>query len=306
MGPHRSDETPCDHLVIVLAFPGRRGAVLLKNVSQAKEVRAVRRALSVMDVLGEYGWLTPTELADRTDIDRGTVYRLLASMVGAGYVTRREQDGKFFLTTKLHKVSRGILDDDSQSLLVSQALARLTKQIKWPSDYAVINGGKLEIVDSSHHLTSMTFFRFVIGQNRPIGRTALGKAIIGAMKPAEIDSMLTEVLLLGGDENKDLLHPGKIERIKKDFETRGYALSEEETTPGICAVALPVMSETTVAGAVNVIIFRSAFERSKVEKFFIEPLKKCVVEIELEFAKSRLLQIKTMSITDELSQGHSV
>ena len=273
----------------------------MKNVTQAKEVRAVRRALSVMDTLGEYGWLTPTELSDRTDIDRATVYRLLASMVGAGYVTRREQDGKFFLTTKLHKVSRGILEDDTQSLLVSQALARLTKQIKWPSDYGVINGGKLEIVDSSHHLTTMSFYRFVIGQTRPIGRSALGKAIIGAMTQTEIDSMLTEVLLLGDGENKDLFHPGKIEKIKKDIEARGYALSEEEATPGICAVALPVMSEAKVAGAVNVIIFRSAFDRSKAEKFFIEPLKNCVAEIELEFARSRLLQINAAANAD----GHT-
>lgn len=259
---------------------------MAKELGQFKEVRSVSRALALVDTMGSLGWLTPSELAKETGIDRGTVYRLLASLIRAGYVVRREQDGKFFLSSKMRYLSRGILAEDTDSMLVSQALARLTSKIRWPSDYGTISGGMLKIVDSSHHLTSMTFFRNVVGRVRPILRTALGKAIVAGMDEEERKSLISEIKQSSEENKKDINKTGKLEWILSDFQRRGYALSLEETTPRICAIALPVYRLGKVAGAVNIIIFRSAFNLDTVEKEFLMPLKKCVSEIQFAFETS--------------------
>ncbi|WP_164662291.1 IclR family transcriptional regulator C-terminal domain-containing protein [Tropicibacter sp. Alg240-R139] len=256
---------------------------MTKKFQPVKEVRAVNRALALLDAMGESGWMTPTDMANATSIDRSTIYRLLVSLVNCGYVVRREQDGRFFLSKKIRYISRSILVEDDESLLVSPALARLTKHIYWPSDYGTVSGGQLTIVDSSHHHTTMTFFRNVVGETRPIFRTALGKAIFAGMNEDERGRLLAEVEEYGGQNWSDANQPGLLNHIVNDFEKRGYALSIEEATPRICAIALPVYRGQKVAGAVNVVVFRAAFNPAKAEEKFFEPLQKAVREIELAF-----------------------
>lgn len=255
------------------------------DLSNIKEVRAVRRALLLVDAMGKHGWMTPTELARETQVDRGTIYRLLVSLIRAGYVIRRPQDNKFFLSRKMLNLSRGFLAEDRESLVLSSVLAKLTDKIRWPSDYAMILAGQLTIMESSHHLTAMTFFRSLVGQTRPIFRTSLGKAIISGMSAQDREVLLGEIINCGGEDAEDLKKPGLVDSILEDFNERGFALSFESGAADIAAIALPVRRCEKIVGAVNVVIFKRAFNLRQVEESYLEPLRNCVYELESEFER---------------------
>jgi IclR family mhp operon transcriptional activator len=251
-----------------------------------KEVRAVKRALVLFDTLGEIGWAGPSTLAQATGIDRATIYRLLSTMVQAGYIVRRAQDEKYYLSIRWRMLSVGIKSGDARSTQLSESLARLTRIVKWPSDFAIISSGRLIIVDSTHPQTSMTFFRSVVGKSRPIFRSALGKAMIGAMRTEQRLDVFDDIRKAKGQNAEDLNSRILVNRIITDFETRGYALSVGEATKGICAIALPVKVEVTVVGAINIVIFQSAFDQKVAETKLLEELKKCVREAESIFSLS--------------------
>jgi IclR family transcriptional regulator, mhp operon transcriptional activator len=253
-----------------------------------KEVRSVQRALALFDTLGEIGWAGPSTLALATGINRATIYRLLHTMVEAGYLVRRKQDEKYYLSSRWRILSNGIRNSDERSTQVTQSIARLTRIVKWPSDFGAISSGKLVIVDSTHAQTSMTFFRSVVGNSRPIFRSALGKAMIAGMQRSQREEVFDDIRRTKGPNAEDLKSTPLIRRVIKDFESRGYALSVGEATKGICAIALPVRLGDHVVGAVNIVMFQSAFDLGEVEKTLLGELKSTVSEIETRFSSGEI------------------
>jgi len=246
------------------------------------EVRALERGLTLIEALGEIGWSGPADLARHTGIDRSTIYRLLSTMVGAGFVVRRPQDSKYFLSSKFRALSFGIQDQDRRALLVSEPLKDLVHEIKWPSDFVMLTAGRLVIIDSNHPQTTMTFYRAVIGQTRPILRSSLGRAMLAAMSEEELQNAIQTILLADGPDAEEVRDRAAVGAVIETTRERGYALSIGELTPEVTAIALPVMSGGTVAGAINVVFFSSAFKMAQVETY-LDALRRCVTRVEQAF-----------------------
>jgi IclR family mhp operon transcriptional activator len=246
------------------------------------EVRALERGLSLIDTLGEVGWSGPTELSRRTGIDRATVYRLLSTLIRAGFAVRRPQDGKYFLSPKFRTLGLGIQDLDERLLLVSGPLRELVEEIKWPSDFAVLDAGRLVILDSNHPQTPMTFYRAVVGQSRPILRSSLGRAILSAMTDEERTAAINTIILAGGPDAEEIGNPAAVAAVIQETRQRGFALSAGEITSNITAMALPVRAHGAVVGAINIVFFRSAF-RQKQAEHYREALQRCVDKVEAAF-----------------------
>jgi IclR family mhp operon transcriptional activator len=246
------------------------------------EVRALERGLALLDALGEFGWLGPTELARRTGIDRATIYRLLSTLVRTGFVVHRSRDAKYFLSAKVRALSFGIQEQDARVLLVSEPLRELVEEIKWPSDFAVLTAGQLVIVDSNHLLTTLTFYRSLFGQTRPVLRTSLGRAILSAMSDADLAEAIETIVIAGGPDADDVLDRAKVDSIVTETRRRGFALSSGEAAENISAIALPVISKGRVAGAINVVCFRKSFRLEEAVRY-LEPLRRCVQKVERAF-----------------------
>ncbi|SCW56972.1 MULTISPECIES: helix-turn-helix domain-containing protein [unclassified Pseudomonas] len=255
---------------------------VVSDTSPYPEVRALERGLALIDALGEYGWLGPTELAKYTGVDRATIYRLLSTLVRTGFVVHRPQDSKYFLASKFRQLSMGIREQDSRVLAVAAPLRELVEDIRWPSDFAVLMAGRLVIVDSSHTLTTMSCYRSVVGHSRPILRSALGRAMLSAMSDEERAEAIETILLAGGADANEIGVRAQVDAIVESTRRRGFAVSEGAIADNISAIALPVIVKGRVVGAINVIFFRSSFNIEKIGRY-IESLRKCVSQVESAF-----------------------
>ncbi len=242
-----------------------------------RPVRALDRGLHLIEALAASGWSTPQELAVISGIDRATIYRLLATLVRTGYAERRIADGRFVLSARIRELASGVRDDDRLSAIIGPLLEELVLKLFWPSDFAMLVSGHLQIVASSHHLTTMTFFRGMVGQERPVVDSALGRAILAAMSDAEREHTL---LALGGAQNQ-----GRIDHIISETRSAGYASAVGTTVADVSAIALPVMVNEQVAGAINVVFFRSALTTAQAAERYLEQLRATVREAELRLAR---------------------
>jgi len=258
-------------------------AGLLDSKTPYPEVRSLERGLQLLEALGEYGWCGPTELAQKTGIDRSTIYRLLETLRRTGFVVRRQQDAKFFLSAKFKGLNSAVEEQDFRLLLISEPLRELVKEIKWPSDFAALNRGRLVILDSTHRYTTLTFYRAVIGKTRPILQSSLGRAILAAMSDDEREEAIQTVLLAGGPDAEQIRDRAAVEAVVAATRQRGFGLSIGEITPRISAIALPVMAKGSLVGAVNIIFFTSAFKPTQADKY-LEPLRRTVTRMEQAFS----------------------
>lgn len=238
-----------------------------------REVRALDRGLRLIEALAELGWSTPQVLAKATGIDRATVYRLLATLTAAGYARRREEDGQYVLSAKIREVASGVRDDDQLAGIMSPFLADLVSEVFWPSDFAMLVGGRLRIVASSHHLTSMTFFRRMVGKERPLIESALGRAILSSMSEEEREHA---VLALEDEIDRD-----RLGRVMLETRDAGYASAVGTTVNNISAIALPVIAHGRTAGAVNLVFFRSAMSPQQAADRYLDALKGMIGKAEL-------------------------
>jgi IclR family mhp operon transcriptional activator len=246
-----------------------------------RDVRSLTRGMRILEALSELGWVTPTVLAAKTGIDRATIYRLCSTLIDIGYVTCRPADGKYCLTSKLRKVGEGIREEDVTLQMVSQCLEKLVRKIKWPSDYGAIVAGRLTILESNHRLSPMTIYRSLIGQQRPVLLSAMGRAMLSAMTEQQLKDALETVRRIGGEEDAlAVADDAAVEHIIAPARTLGYATSEGLVHPNISALAVPVRGAHGVAGAVNVVFFKSAMTADEAVRRYLESLRDCVREIE--------------------------
>jgi IclR family transcriptional regulator, mhp operon transcriptional activator len=245
-----------------------------------REVRSLERGLALLDAMADLGWSTPAELARRTAIDRSTVYRLLNTLVATGYAVRRSDDGRYFLAGKLGSIGFGIRSDDLLLQIAQEELDSLVTEVGWPSDYAALIAGRLTILASTHRLTTMTFFRRLVGQHRPIVRSALGRALLAAMSPKELDQALDSVRAVGGEDAAEIADRQALDGMLERVRERGYGYSDGLIEANISAIAVPVRRRSRAVGAVNIVYFRSALSTEAAAATLLPPLRACIASIE--------------------------
>ncbi len=246
-----------------------------------KEVRSLVRGLSVLEALGGQGWVKLGSLSRSADIDRSTTYRLVDTLVRLGYLMRRREDGAVALTSKIAKIADGVHNDDIIAQRVAPFLRQLTSNVLWPSDFASLMGGVLTIQASTHRMSPMSIHRKMLGKSPTLTRSALGRAILSAMEPNEIDAALMIARQAAPDDAYDRK---TINRIVRDVRKLGYASSAGEVESKISAIAVPVHFHDRVVGAVNIVFFRSVMSPRAAAERYLNPLRECVRNAERALA----------------------
>ena len=89
-----------------------------------KKSSTVLKALRMLEEIGEYAnGISLSEVAAVTELDRSTAYRLLATLVDAGYLVRHEETKKYKLSYKLVSISRLLLATTGPDDLIRETLA---------------------------------------------------------------------------------------------------------------------------------------------------------------------------------------
>lgn len=245
-----------------------------------KGVRSLIRGLQLLEALSEFGSAKPGKLSVSSGIDRATTYRLLNTLLHAGYVVQRQEDGSYSLSPKLSLVADGIRTEDVIIDVVSQHMQELTSEVQWPSDFANVSDGTVRIQASTHRMSPISIHRRLIGKTRPLLRTALGRAILAAMNPEELDRTLAMVGRKAGEDAAEIKDRRTVTRIVQNVRRAGYASAAGEAETKISAIALAVKHEQRVIGAVNIVFFRSAFGPTEAAERYLKRLRLCVSRIE--------------------------
>ena len=204
-----------------------------------RTIGSVQRAIDILDLFDDQtSQLGITEIAAALDLHKSTAAGLVYTLEHNDYLEQDPATRKYRLGLKLvERASTALEQIDVREL----ALPHLRELRDWCDEsvnLAIRDGGHIVYIErlpSTHPLG----MRSKVGTRASVHSTALGKAILSCMPPAEVQQLIAQYGLPAitpqtiTDPKQFLL---EIDRTRE----RGFALDNEENEMGVRCVAAPI------------------------------------------------------------------
>lgn len=178
-----------------------------------------------------------TELSRTVRLPKGTVHRLVSSLVAKGFLARNEATGRYRLGLSLFRLGSVFLNQmevREAALPVLHELARLTGETVNLNIARDRRRVCIEKVESSHDIR-----HFVeLGRPLPLYCGASGKVLLAFLPEEEIEAVIAEGLL--PLTPRTVTDPQRLRRELAEIRRRGYAVSKDERVEGASAVSAPI------------------------------------------------------------------
>lgn len=217
---------------------------------------------------------TATVIAAAASLPRPTVYRILDTLIAAGYVQRAEDSDVFHLTGALRNLARGFAIDAEATEVAAGALSELSRRLVWPIDFATYENGAMVVRHSTHRSSPRSLIsKAVVGIHLSMTRTTPGLAYLAWLPRDEVIAILAQSP--EGEKPDRVLW-----RTLKNVRERGYATREGGILPHTSAIAVPVMWRDRPVGCINVMFIRSALTIDKAAELYLAEIKDAAHAIE--------------------------
>lgn len=213
-------------------------------------VRSLDRGLAVIRAFGaDRPTLTLTEVAQATGLTRAAARRFLLTLVELGYV--RSEGRLFSLRPRVLELGYAYLSGLSLPEVAQPHMENLTAMVHESSSISVLDGADIVYVVRVPTARIMAA-AISIGTRFPAYCTSMGRVLLAARSPQELDRYLAEVRLLPRTR-RTVTDPGALRAILVQVAQDGYALVEQELEDGLISIAVPIREVAGhVVAAINV------------------------------------------------------
>lgn len=241
--------------------------------------QSLARGLAILELYrGDVTFLTPSTVATQLGISRAAARRLLLTLQDLGYL---QGDGRrFWLTPNILRLGQNLFAVNGLWQLVNHRVVELANAFNEPCAVAVLDG--LEIVyvarDSVRHIFTS---RLAIGDRMPAYCSSLGKVLLAALPPDELDALLAAGPLVKRTD-KTLTEPAALRRELETVRRLHWAKVEDEMDEGTLSVAVPLRGAGgTLKAALNVASHRSRCSLDAMVGTMLPALRDAAQDIEV-------------------------
>ena len=206
--------------------------------SDSYGIQSVSRALTILELFDERRpYLSTTEIAELTGLNRATAYRFCQTLLSLGYL-EEVAPRRFRPGLKAVSLARAALSSRELPDLAQPYLRDLRDATGETVNMALLDGTDVVYVSRllSHHLVALRLF---IGSRLPVHASSLGRAMLAFLPDEEAEAIIdaldfeTFTRHTIGDKRRLL---AELRRVR----SRGYALNDQELVLGIRGIAAPV------------------------------------------------------------------
>jgi DNA-binding IclR family transcriptional regulator len=213
-------------------------------------VQSIERAFAVLGALAD-GPVGVTEVADRTELPKSTVARLLGSLAREGAVEQVPGETRYRLGRRMASLAARADAGGSLIGIARPHLEELASRLGESAGLAVRDGSSVHYVDQVD-IDHQVQIRDWTGTRVPMHAVSSGLVILASLPEPELDAFLARPL---ERFTKSTMTDGVAlrERLAK-VRSDGFAWVREEFAEGLSSVAAPVTDAggTAAAAAVHV------------------------------------------------------
>jgi IclR family pca regulon transcriptional regulator len=212
-------------------------------------VQSLERGLAIIRVFNaERASLSVSEIAQLSGLTRAAVRRFLLTLSELGYVYGK--NNRFELTPQVLELGYAYLSALSFPDVALPRLERLVAETSEASEGSILDRGDVVYVVRVPGPALMTI-SVNVGARRPAHATAMGRALLANLPPAELDDYL-ERYELTPVLPRTITDPDEFRAALKKVRDEGYALVNQELEEGLVAVAVGVRDRMgRVRAAIN-------------------------------------------------------
>jgi DNA-binding IclR family transcriptional regulator len=215
--------------------------------------QSVKRATEILDLLAE-GPATLLEVADRFQLHRTTMLRILQTLEQARYV-RRRSDGRYTLGPQLFAVAcRSAEKLDLRSAGYEPA-RDLQNHVRHTVHVAALIDDSITYVDKIESRQGIGMMYSRLGMPVLPHCTALGKAVLAFVDQRHRERLLAGVTWERYTRNTIMSREELDEELRLSRE-RGWAVDNAEFEDFINCVAVPILRGDEVVGALSITALR--------------------------------------------------
>jgi DNA-binding IclR family transcriptional regulator len=214
-------------------------------------VQSIARAFAIAEeVARNREGIGLAELSKRVGLHNSTTFHLVKTMVQLGYVSQLADSRKYRIGRRMFTLAAGAMDEIELVSVATPVLEKLTRETGEYSHFAIRSGEQIVVVAKT---AGTGIFQMVdrTGAVRPAHATALGKVLLAALSPSQLERYL-ETCELRKFTAKTIVERDALLREIEEVRRKGLAFDDGEFDPEARCVAVPVRDFTgRVAGAIG-------------------------------------------------------
>lgn len=214
------------------------------------EVTALARGLTVLRCIAAADApLSNRELTELTGIPKPTVSRITATLVSAGFLFRLPDSERFVLTSSVLELSNGFLRNFDIRARSRPFLIELAERTSLSVHLAVRDRLDMVVIDAIKPRSAVLVSRLDVGSRMNLSRTAVGRAYLAVLAPAERDALMLGLQAAEGDDWGYISN--RLESALQETATHGFAIATGEWHDGLNAIAAGFIGPSGERYAVN-------------------------------------------------------
>ena len=206
--------------------------------SDSYGIQSVSRALTILELFDERRpYLSTTEIAELTGLNRATAYRFCQTLLSLGYL-EEVAPRRFRPGLKAVSLARAALSSRELPDLAQPYLRDLRDSVNETVNMALLDGAEVVYVSRllSHHLLALRLF---VGSRLPVYASSLGRAMLAFLPDAEVKAIL-DGLSFQTFTRHTIVDRRRLLAELHRVRIHGYAINDQELVLGIRGIAAPV------------------------------------------------------------------
>lgn len=210
--------------------------------------KSAGRALDILTAISEAPeGVTFAELVEGLQLPKSSVFEVLDVLLQRRFVQLDMESRRYTLAVRAWEMGSRYLGQHDLASEAQPFMKAVVAELNETVQLAVLDGmdnvyiGK---VDCSHPVRLQS----AVGKRLPAHATGLGKALLAALPPEELEQRLEGVVLTGYTTRTITDRARLLDRLEA-VRTAGFAVDDQEYTPGLRCVAVPVRDHRDVAVA---------------------------------------------------------
>jgi len=213
-------------------------------------LQTVDRALMILELLSKEG-MTATDIAQKLDLNKSTVHRLMMTLLHRGFVERNEATGIYQIGLKMVEMSSIRLNQVELKTEAYPYLHQLANKLNQSVQLAIYDSGEAVFIEKIEKYMSFHMY-CQIGKRIPLYCSAVGKALLLDKSDQEIRDILDKVEFHPFTQHTH----ASVDALLADIHegrNEGYTKDKAEHEDNIFCIAAPIYDyRSKIVAAVSV------------------------------------------------------
>jgi len=196
------------------------------GIAEAGGVRVLHKTLDILETIKsrEAGFKL-AELARAVELPKATVYRILTTLEGRGYLDRAA-DGSYRMAKKLFDLQRSKSEEQILNRVAQPILERMVNATKETVNLGILDAGEVVVINTMESPQAVRMSS-KIGNRRHLHSTALGKIFLAGLPEKEFLRLIRMKGLPRLTDNTLVTKAAVIEEINR-VRKQGWAMDNQE------------------------------------------------------------------------------